>query len=169
MQYDFSRGQVRRSVATDDQGASLEGPDGQRRVAWADVTGAGVGVKRPTSLINRLPVDDPRFTGLATAVSLASHVSPATDLLYIAYRPARKGRQLYTLAIPTSGEARQALVSELAGQLGSRWIAEPMDMMTVRKRLGFANWWVGPSLLLLLVVTVVAIVAWWLVAGRFGR
>jgi hypothetical protein len=169
MHFDFSRGQVRRSVTTDAQGISLEGPDGKRRVAWSDVTGAGVGVKRPTSLINRLPVDDPRFTGLATAVSLASQVSPATDLLYIAYRPAGKGRQLYTLAIPTSGEARQALLSELAGQLGSRWIAEPMDMMTVRKRLGFANWWVAPSLLVLLVVIAMAIVAWWLTTGRFGQ
>jgi hypothetical protein len=169
MQYDFSRGQVRRFVTTDDQGVSLEGPDGQRRVAWTEVTGAGVGVKRPTSLINRLPLDDPRFTGLATAVSLSGQIRSATDLLYIAYRPAGKGKQLYTLAIPTSGEARQSLLSDLADHLGPRWIGEPMDMMTIRKRLGFANWWVGPSLLVLLVAIALAVVAWWLVTGRFGR
>jgi hypothetical protein len=168
MHYDFSRGQVRRFVTTDDQGISLEGPDGQRRVAWTDVTGAGVGVKRPTSLINRLPVDDPRFTGLATAVSMSSQISPTTDLLYLAYRPDGKGARLYTLAIPTSGEARQELLSELAGQLGPRWIAEPLDMLAMRKRLGFANWWVAPSLLVLLVVIAMAIIAWWLVTGRFG-
>lgn len=168
MQYDFSRGQVRRSVTTDDQGISLEGPDGQLRVAWGEVTGAGVGVKRPTILMNRLPVDDPRFAGLATAMSLASQVRPATDLLYIAYQTAGKERQLYTLAIPTDGEPRQALLAEMPDHLGPRWIAEPVDMMAMRRRLGFANWWVGPSLLLLFVLAILAVVAWWLVTGRFG-
>jgi hypothetical protein len=168
MHYDFSRGQVRRSVSTDDHAMAREGPDGKRRVAWDEVTGAGLGVKRPTSLINRLPLGDPRFTGLATAVSLASQASPATDLLYIAYRSAGKGKQLYTLAIPRDGDARHALLCELAEQLGARWIAEPMDMVTVRKRLGFANWWVAPGILLLIMLAILAFVAWWLVAGRFG-
>lgn len=167
MQYDFSRGQVRRLVTTDDQGISLEGPDGQLRVAWGEATGAGVGMKRPTNLVNRLPVDDPRFGGLAVAVSLASQVSPATDLLYIAYQTAGKGKQLYTLAIPTGGEARQALLAEMPDHLGPRWIAEPVDMIAMRRRLGFANWWVGPGLLLLILAAVV-FVAWWLVTGRFG-
>ena len=168
MQYDFSRGKVRRSVTTDDQGISLEGPDGQLRVAWDEVTGGGVGVKRPTILMNRLPVDDPRFAGLAAAMSLAGQVRPAMDLLYIAYLPAGKERQLYTLAIPTGGEARLALLSELADRLGPRWIGEPMDMLSMRRRLGFANWWVGPGLLLLFVLAILAVVAWWLVAGRSG-
>jgi hypothetical protein len=170
MLYDFSRGQVHRSVTTDDEGISLKGPDGELRVAWGEVTGAGVGLKRPSGLINRLPVEDPRFSGLATAVSLSSQISSATDLLYIAYRPdgKKKGPGLYTLAIPTSGDARQALLAELAGQLGARWILESTDMLAMRKRLGFANWWVGPGLLALLVVIALAIVAWWLIAGRFG-
>jgi hypothetical protein len=167
MNYDFSRGQVLRSVTTDDQGMSLEGPDGKLRVAWGEVTGAGVGVKRPTNLINRLPVGDTRFAGLATAVSMVSQLSPDTDLLYIAYQMSGKSKRLYALAIPTGGDARQALLAELAGWLGSRWIAEPVDMMGMRRRLGFANWWVGPGLILLL-LAVVVLAAWWLVAGRFG-
>jgi hypothetical protein len=167
MPYDFSRGQVRRSVTTDEQGISLEGPDGRLRLLWGEVTGAGVGVKRPTGLINRLPVEDPRFTGLATAVSMVSRVGTASDLLYIAYQKAGKRKQLYTLAIATGGEARQALLEEMPGHLDGRWIAEPVDMMAMRRRLGFANWWVAPGLLFLILMVVV-IVAWWLVAGRFG-
>lgn len=167
MEYDFSRGQVHRSVTTDAQGVSLQGPDGKARVAWGQVTGAGVGVKRPTNLINRLPVGDSGFAGLATAVSLVSQVSPDTDLLYLAYQMPGSGKRLYTLAIPTGGEPRQALLAEMADHLGPLWIAEPVDMMAMRRRLGFANWWVGPGLLLLVLV-VVLLVAWWLVAGRFG-
>jgi hypothetical protein len=167
MQYDFSRGQVRRSVSTDEQGISLEGPDGRVRVPWGEVTGAGVGVKRPTGLINRLPVEDPRFAGLATAVSMASRVGTASDLLYVAYQTSGKGKQLYTLAIARDGEDREALVAEMPGHLGDRWIAEPVDMMAMRRRLGFANWWVGPGLLFLILAAVV-IIAWWLAAGRIG-
>jgi hypothetical protein len=167
MEYDFTRGRVRRFVTTGEQDISLEGPDGTIQVGWSEVTGAGVGVKRPTNLINRLPVEDPRFAGLASAVSLARQVSPDTDLLYIAYQAAGRRKQLYTLAIPTGGEARQGLLAELAGHLGSRWIAEPVDMLSMRRRLGFANWWVSPGILLL-VLAVLALVAWWLVAGRFA-
>lgn len=164
MKYDFSRGQVRRSVETGDHGLALEGPDGNRQIVWDEITGAGVGIKRPTGLIDRLPTGDPRFAGLATAVSLASQLTPATDLLYVAFRPAGKRRSLYTLAIPTSGVDRQALLDELASHLGPRWITEPLDMFALRKRLGFSNWWAGPVLLLVLVLIV--LLAWWLVAGR---
>ncbi len=166
MKYDFSRGNVRRSVETGDRGLRLEGPDGNRQVAWDEVTGAGVGIKRPTGLIDRLPTDDPRFAGLATAVSLSSQFSSATDLLYVAFRPAGKGKALYTLAIPTSGADRQALLDELSSRLGPRWIAEPMDMLALRKRLGFRNWWAGP--VLLLVLALIVLLAWWLVTGRTG-
>jgi hypothetical protein len=168
MDYDFSRGQVRRCVTTSDEGMTLEGPEGQLRLTWDQVTGAGVGVKRPTGLINRLPVDKPQFAGLATAVSLASQVRTATDLLYIAYLPVGKVQRLYTLAIPTGGEVRDDLLTELARRLGARWIVEPMDMLDMRRRLGFANWWVAPGLMLVLLLAILAVAFWWLAAGRFG-
>jgi len=124
-------------------------------IPWSQVVQAGICPRRPIQAPPGAPIDAVfPFGGKLQAIALA--ISETTNYCYIVYCQGNR-RRLLTYSVPKRGPLLEQFIAELKKHLGQRWNDELVPLLTMRKRLGFSNWWVAPvSLLIIILVAGIA-------------
>lgn len=150
-----------------EEGITISSTGFNKHLYWADITGAGISPKGRTGRPVTIPTDSDILPGLDKLAGVARRMEDATELLLIAHRAGGEKKRLLTLNIPAHGENRDAILNELSGRLGDRWLGDGIDQLRLRRTPGISNWWLGPAAAAAVAVVSAALSGWWYLQDKF--